>query len=59
MIFLIGSDIISDLDWKSLAGNSVSGVSVRTDSGLFSPCSFIDAECHTYWIRAAELEDAT
>lgn len=29
MIFLIGSDIISGLDWKLLAGNSVRGVSVR------------------------------
>lgn len=59
MIFLIGSDIISGLDWKSLADNSVSDASVRTDSGLFSPCSFIDGDHNRYWVRAAELEDAT
>ena len=60
MIFLIGSDIISVLDWKLLAGNSVPGVSVTADSGLFLPsCSFIEAECSTSWVRSAELEDAT
>lgn len=60
IIFLIGSDRIFVLDWKLLAGSSVPGVSVRTDSGLsFPSCSFIEAECSTSWVRSDELEDAT
>lgn len=60
MVFLIGRDKISGLDWKLLAGNSVLSVSVRTDSGLFLPsCSFIEAKHSTYWLRPAEVEDAT
>lgn len=41
IIFLIDIDIISGLDWKLLAGNSVPGVSIRTDSGLFLPSSLL------------------
>lgn len=58
IIFVIDSDINSILDWKWLAGTSVTDVSVRADSGLILPsCSFREAEYSAYWAGSAGLQD--
>lgn len=60
IIFVIDSDINSILDWKWLAGTSVTDVSGRADLGLMLPsCSFREAEYSAYWAGSAGLQDVT